>query len=145
MPEDSRFGVFEMGMNHPGEIEPLSRLARPHAALVTTVEAVHGAFFASTDEIADAKAEIFAGMEAGGAAVLNRDNPYFGRLKAAAEARGIKNVLGFGVARGIGGAARRVGYRSPSSLIWWPMWRAAGCPTASVSRAVIGQSTAWAC
>ena len=96
MPEDSRFGVFEMGMNHPGEIEPLSRLARPHAALVTTVEAVHGAFFASTDEIADAKAEIFAGMEAGGAAVLNRDNPYFGRLKAAAEARGIKNVLGFG-------------------------------------------------
>ena len=97
MPEDTCFGVFEMGMNHPGEIEPLSRLARPHVALVTTVEAVHGAFFASTDDIADAKAEIFAGMEADAAAVLNRDNPYFGRLKAAAEERGIRDVLGFGV------------------------------------------------
>ncbi|HJO71810.1 MAG: UDP-N-acetylmuramoylalanyl-D-glutamyl-2,6-diaminopimelate--D-alanyl-D-alanine ligase [Rhodospirillales bacterium] len=97
MPEDTRFGVFEMGMNHAGEIEPLSRLARPHVALVTTVEAVHGAFFSSTDEIADAKAEIFAGMEGGGAAVLNRDNPYFGRLKTAARARDIKDILGFGV------------------------------------------------
>lgn len=96
MPDKTVYGIFEMGMNHPGEIEPLSRLARPHVAVISTVEPVHSAFFADTAEIADAKAEIFTGMEAGAAAVLNRDNPYFRRLADAAEAGGAATVHSFG-------------------------------------------------
>ena len=97
LPRDAAFAVLEMGMNHPGEITPLSVLARPHVAVITTVEAVHSAFFASTEQIADAKAEIFAGMATGGTAVLNRDNPHFERLAGAARAKGLA-VLSFGTA-----------------------------------------------
>ena len=96
MPAHAAYGVFEVGMNHPGEITPLTRLIRPHVAVITTVEAVHSEFFESVAEIADAKAEIFDGMDAGGTAVLNRDNPHFERLRDAALARGIANIVGFG-------------------------------------------------
>ena len=96
MPESVSFGVFEMGMNHPGEIEPLSRMARPHVAAITAVEAVHKAHFASLEAIADAKAEIFSGVAEGGIAVLNRDNPQFARLARAAGDRGIGTIIGFG-------------------------------------------------
>ena len=96
LPRDVDFAVFEIGMNHPGEISPLTRLARPHVALITTVEAAHMEFFSSVEDIADAKAEIFEGVEKGGAAVLNRDNPYFDRLAAAARDAGIERILGFG-------------------------------------------------
>jgi len=95
MPRSVAFGVFEMGMNHPGELDALTRLARPHVAVITTVEAVHKEFFASTEAIADAKAEIFAGIEQGGVAVLNRDNPQYSRLAAAALGY-VGNVVGFG-------------------------------------------------
>ena len=74
MPAEVRFGVFEIGMNHAGEITPLTALVRPHVAIVTTVEPVHLEFFGTTDKIAEAKAEIFSGLEPGGVAVLNRDN-----------------------------------------------------------------------
>ncbi|CAA7618521.1 UDP-N-acetylmuramoylalanyl-D-glutamyl-2,6-diaminopimelate--D-alanyl-D-alanine ligase [Magnetospirillum sp. UT-4] len=96
MPADCRFAIFELGMNHPGEITPLVRMVRPHVAVVTTVEAVHMAHFASVEEIADAKAEIFAGIEPGGTAVLNRDNPHFRRLETAARAAGTERILTFG-------------------------------------------------
>ncbi len=94
--KNDAFGVFEMGMNHPGEILPLTRLARPHVAVVTTVEAVHVESFASVEAIADAKAEIFTGCGADATAVLFRDNPHFARLAAAARHAGIRRVLGFG-------------------------------------------------
>ncbi len=96
MPRETQWGVFEMGMNHPGEIEALSRLVRPDVALITTIEPAHLGHFPSLEAIADAKAEIFAGMEARGAAVLNRDNVYFPRLAAAARAHGITRILDFG-------------------------------------------------
>ncbi len=96
LPADARFGVFELGMNHAGELGPLSQQVRPHVALITNVEAVHLEFFTSVEAIADAKAEIFEGMSPDGAAVLNRDNPHFARLTDAAKARGIKRILGFG-------------------------------------------------
>lgn len=93
MPPDTEFAVIEIGMNHAGEIAPLSRLARPHVAMITTVEAVHLEAFNSVAEIADAKAEIFAGLEPGGTAILPADNAYFDRLaKAAAPYK----VLSFG-------------------------------------------------
>lgn len=96
MPAESRFAVFELGMNHPGEIIPLVAMVRPHVAIVTTVELVHAGHFASVAEIADAKAEIFTGLEPGGTAVLNRDNRYFRRLAEAATAAGVGNILTFG-------------------------------------------------
>jgi len=96
MPADTAFGVFEIGMNHPGEITPLSQMVRPDVAVITNVEAVHSAFFDSVEQIADAKAEIFDGMGTDGIAVLNRDNDQFDRLRKAAEVAGLKNVIGFG-------------------------------------------------
>ena len=72
MPQTRAFGVFEIGMNHAGEITPLTQLVRPHVAIVTTIAPVHLEFFGSLEAIADAKAEIFLGLEPGGAAVLNR-------------------------------------------------------------------------
>ena len=95
MASDARFGVFEMGMNHAGEIAPLTRMARPHAALVTTIAPVHIEYLGSIEAIAEAKAEIFLGLEPHGTAVLNRDAPQFERLKKAAAARGAR-VLSFG-------------------------------------------------
>ena len=95
MPAGGDFGIFEVGMNHAGEIAPLSQMIRPHVAVITTVEAAHIEFFDSVENIADAKAEIFLGME-GGTAVLNRDNPLFDRLAAAARARGVDQILAFG-------------------------------------------------
>jgi UDP-N-acetylmuramoyl-tripeptide--D-alanyl-D-alanine ligase len=96
MPADTCFGIFEVGMNHPGEITPLSKLVEPFAALITTVEAVHMAFFDSVEQIADAKGEIFDGLQNGGVAILNRDNPHFERLLAKAKASGAGRIISFG-------------------------------------------------
>jgi UDP-N-acetylmuramoyl-tripeptide--D-alanyl-D-alanine ligase len=99
MPKAVSFGVFEAGMNHAGEIDALTRLIRPHIAIITTVAPVHLGFFRSVEEIADAKAEIFRGLEPGGTAIINRDSPYYERLKAPALAHGAK-IVGFGEAPG---------------------------------------------
>jgi UDP-N-acetylmuramoyl-tripeptide--D-alanyl-D-alanine ligase len=88
--------VFEIGMNHAGEITPLTALVRPHVAIVTTVEPVHLEYFGSLDKIADAKAEIFTGIEPGGTAILNRDNGQYARLAAAAKAAKVAQVVTFG-------------------------------------------------
>ena len=73
----------------PARSNRWSRLVRPHVAIITTVEPVHLEFFAGIEAIADAKAEIFAGLEPGGAAVLNRDNAQFARLRRARRRRGV--------------------------------------------------------
>ena len=96
LPPEAGYGIFELGMNHPGEIASLTRLVRPHIAVITTVEPVHLGFFPSVEAIADAKAEIFLGLEPGGVAVLNRDNPHYLRLAAAAKRAGAVEILGFG-------------------------------------------------
>jgi UDP-N-acetylmuramoyl-tripeptide--D-alanyl-D-alanine ligase len=96
MPRDSAFGVFEIGMNHAGEIAPLTGLVRPHVALITTVEPVHIEYFRSIWGIADAKGEIFSGLEPGGAAIINRDNPYYERMRAHAAASPAGRILTFG-------------------------------------------------
>ena len=83
-------------MNHAGEITPLTKLVRPHVAIVTAIEPVHLEYFGSLDKIADAKAEIFLGVEPGGAAVLNRDNAQYARLRRAAKAAGVERIVTFG-------------------------------------------------
>jgi UDP-N-acetylmuramoyl-tripeptide--D-alanyl-D-alanine ligase len=95
-PATARFAIFEIGMNHAGEIEPLVKMVRPQVAVITTVEPVHLEFFAGIEAIADAKAEIFAGVEPGGAVVLNRDNSQFARLRRGASKLGISRIVSFG-------------------------------------------------
>ncbi len=95
-PASARYAVFEMGMNHEGEIEPLSRLVRPHVAIITTIAPVHLEFLGSLAKIADAKAEIFFGVEPDGAAIINRDIPQFAHLKRRAKEAGVSRVVSFG-------------------------------------------------
>jgi UDP-N-acetylmuramoyl-tripeptide--D-alanyl-D-alanine ligase len=96
MPRESAFGVFEIGMNHAHEILPLTGMVRPHVAVITTVEPVHIEFFPSLWGIADAKGEIFSGLEPGGTAVINRDNAYFERMRSHALASAAGRVVTFG-------------------------------------------------
>ncbi len=95
-PATAKYAVFEIGMNHAGEITPLVAMVRPHVAIVTTVEPVHLEYFGSVEKIADAKAEIFTGVEPGGAAIINRDNNQYERLAAAAKAAGVGRIVSFG-------------------------------------------------
>jgi UDP-N-acetylmuramoyl-tripeptide--D-alanyl-D-alanine ligase len=95
-PASARYAVLEMGMNHSGEIAPLSRLARPHVAVITTIAPVHLEFFGTLAKIADAKAEIFLGLEADGAAVINRDIAQFAQLRRRAKEAGVVRIVTFG-------------------------------------------------
>jgi len=96
MPIDSKFGIFELGMNHPGEIKQLTKLLRPHLALITTVSKVHFEHFNSLKDIALAKGEIFSGMDKNGIAILNGDDKYYSLLSRLALEQGIVNVCSFG-------------------------------------------------
>lgn len=95
-PADARFAVFELGMNHAGEIAPLSRLVQPDIAIITAIAPVHLEYFASLDAIADAKAEIFEGLVQGGVAILNRDNAQFNRLADRAREARVRRIVTFG-------------------------------------------------
>ncbi|WP_018183526.1 UDP-N-acetylmuramoylalanyl-D-glutamyl-2,6-diaminopimelate--D-alanyl-D-alanine ligase [Kaistia granuli] len=100
MPLEARYAVFEIGMNHAGEITPLVAQVRPHVAIITTIEPVHLEFFPDgVDGITRAKAEIFSGVERGGSVILNGDSPQFERLALLAMDAGINQVLSFGTGR----------------------------------------------
>jgi UDP-N-acetylmuramoyl-tripeptide--D-alanyl-D-alanine ligase len=92
---DARYAVLEIGMNHPGEIAPLSRQVRPHAAIITNVGPAHLEFFPDESGIADEKSAIFDGLEPGGAAILNRDNPHYMRMARHAMAKNAR-IVSFG-------------------------------------------------
>lgn len=100
MPEDTDYGVFEIGMNHPNEITPLVKMVRPQVAIINNVAAVHLGAFNNVDEIAHAKAEIFDGLEPNGTAVLNLDDERFELLAGLARSKGIQNIVTFGEADG---------------------------------------------
>jgi UDP-N-acetylmuramoyl-tripeptide--D-alanyl-D-alanine ligase len=105
MPADSFYAVFEMGMNHAGELAALTQLVRPHVALITTIAAAHIEFFDSIEAIADAKGEIFQGLVPGGTAIIPFDSPYRDRLIGHAKPYA-SNILTFG--RGDGADVRVV-------------------------------------
>jgi UDP-N-acetylmuramoyl-tripeptide--D-alanyl-D-alanine ligase len=107
MNRETRFGVFEMGMNHAGELAALTRLVRPHVAIVTAIAPAHREFFASEEEIADAKGEIFQGLEEGGTALVPFDSVHRARLAAAARPYA-ERVLTFGLGEGADIRARDV-------------------------------------
>jgi UDP-N-acetylmuramoyl-tripeptide--D-alanyl-D-alanine ligase len=96
LPQSARYGVFEIGMNHAGEITPLTQLVRPDVAIITAIAPVHLEFFKSIEEIADAKAEIFSGVVSEGAAMITRDSPHFARLKRRASEAGVVRIVSFG-------------------------------------------------
>jgi UDP-N-acetylmuramoyl-tripeptide--D-alanyl-D-alanine ligase len=96
MPRDTQYGIFEIGMNHAGEITPLTAQVRPHVAIVTMVAAVHLEHFDSVAGIADAKGEIFSGLEPGGVAVINGDIEWTGRLKDHASKAKPSRVITYG-------------------------------------------------
>jgi UDP-N-acetylmuramoyl-tripeptide--D-alanyl-D-alanine ligase len=96
MPADCDYAIFEIGMNHEGEIRPLVKLVRPHVAIVTLIAAAHLGHFKTLDDIAKAKAEIFEGVEHGGAALINRDDQRWGLLGKLAREAGVEKIVGFG-------------------------------------------------
>ncbi|HTV69752.1 MAG TPA: UDP-N-acetylmuramoylalanyl-D-glutamyl-2,6-diaminopimelate--D-alanyl-D-alanine ligase [Rhizobiaceae bacterium] len=96
LPEECDYAVFEIGMNHPGEIRPLVKMVRPHVAVVTLIAAAHLGYFKNLEEIATAKAEIFEGLVPGGTALLNRDDQRWSLLVKLAKAAGVKKIEGFG-------------------------------------------------
>jgi len=95
MPPGCAFAVFEIGMNHPGEIIPLVQQVRPHVAVITTVEPVHLGHFDSVAAIAEAKAEVFSGLVPGGIAVVPRDSPHYALLRERAATAGAR-IVSFG-------------------------------------------------
>ena len=99
MPRDTRIGVFEMGMNHAGELAELTKLVRPHIAIVTAIAPAHTAFFPDESAIADAKGEIFRGLEPGGVAIVPYDSQHRDRLMAAAAPYAARTVT-FGLTKG---------------------------------------------
>ncbi len=99
MPRDARYGIFEMGMNHPGELAELTRLVRPDIAVVTAIAPAHREYFASDADIADAKGEIFQGLEPGGTAIVPYDSPHRDRLIAAARPHAAR-IVTFGLEEG---------------------------------------------
>lgn len=121
MPRQTEYAIIEIGMNHPGEIAPLARLARPHVAMITTVAAAHLEAFADVAAIAREKAAIFDGLEPGGIAVINGDLETTAILEDAA---GGRPVITFGETQGCD-------YRADTIL---------QTPDATVVQAVMGQS-----
>lgn len=96
LPRDARYGVFEIGMNHPGEIEPLARQVEAHVGVVTNVGPVHIGHMGSEEAVADEKGCLFAGMAEGAVAVLNRDDRHYDRLVGKARHFGVSRIVGFG-------------------------------------------------
>ena len=119
MPRDARFGVFEMGMNHAGELAALTRLVRPHVAIVTAIAPAHREFFASEEAIADAKGEIFQGLEPGGTAIIPLRQPASRPADRGGRGPMPARILTFGLGEGadVRAALCRARRRSGGSLV----------------------------
>ncbi len=96
LPREARYGVFEIGMNHPGEIEPLARQVEAHVGVITNVGSAHIGYMGSEEAIADEKSCLFAGMRDGAVAVLNRDSRHYARLVERAKGFGVGRIVAFG-------------------------------------------------
>ncbi|MEZ5870670.1 MAG: UDP-N-acetylmuramoylalanyl-D-glutamyl-2,6-diaminopimelate--D-alanyl-D-alanine ligase [Nitratireductor sp.] len=117
MARDCDYGVFEIGMNHPGEITPLVAMVRPHVAIITNVAAAHLGSFDSIDGIAHAKAEIFSGLVEGGTALVNRDDKRQELLTGLAEKAGVRDIRYFGTVAGCQYRATRIRELPGSSVV----------------------------
>ncbi|WP_341750145.1 UDP-N-acetylmuramoyl-tripeptide--D-alanyl-D-alanine ligase [Candidatus Tisiphia endosymbiont of Sialis lutaria] len=96
LPDDIEYAVFEMGMNHPGEIRVLTKMVRPDISVITTISEAHLEFFQSQLHLVDAKCEIFEGMSKDGIAVIDLDSPYYNRVLQNLKQLSINNIYSFG-------------------------------------------------
>jgi UDP-N-acetylmuramoyl-tripeptide--D-alanyl-D-alanine ligase len=96
LPREAEYGVFEIGMNHPGEIEPLARQVEAHVGVITNVGSAHIGYMGSEEAIAEEKSCLFAGMREGAVAVLNRDSRHYPRLVERANGFGVSRIVAFG-------------------------------------------------
>ncbi len=136
MPKSAQFGVFEIGMNHAGEITPLTKMVQPHVAIITWVAPVHIEFFNSVADIADAKAEIFDGMQTGGYAVLPADNEHFDRLAGHAHHGRKLEIITFSTALSPPQSVNENSHASPVSID-------ADADGSRVSARILGQEVAF--
>ncbi len=137
LPRNARYAVFEVGMNHAGEIRSLVSFVRPHVALITTIAPAHLEFFGSCEAIADAKSEIFEGLVPGGTALIPSDSPYAGRLIARAKQAGVSRILTFGET----GDARLLSYddgRVKADVLGSPVDFALGAPGRHIANNALG-------
>jgi UDP-N-acetylmuramoyl-tripeptide--D-alanyl-D-alanine ligase len=141
MPRDSEFGIFEVGMNHFGELRNLVSFVKPHVALVTTVAPAHLEFFGSCEAIADAKSEIFEGLLPGGAALIPADSAYAERLKERARQAQVSRIVSFGEtgdARLLSIAPEGEGMRIKADILGRAVDCHVGAPGAHIAQNVVG-------
>ncbi|HEY1877827.1 MAG TPA: UDP-N-acetylmuramoyl-tripeptide--D-alanyl-D-alanine ligase, partial [Rhizomicrobium sp.] len=145
LPRDAQFGIFEIGMNHFGEIRGLVSFVRPHVAMITTIAPAHLEFFGNCESIADAKSEIFEGLLPGGVALIPADNPHAERLKARARQAQVSNIVGFGTngeARLLSFAPDGAGMRVKADILGRAVDCLVGAPGAHIAQNVVGALTA---
>lgn len=145
LPRDAEFGIFEVGMNHFGELRNLVSFVRPHVALITTIAPAHLEFFGNCESIADAKSEIFEGVLPGGAALVPADSPYAERLKARARQAQVSNIIGFGItgeSKLLSFAPDGDGMRVKADILGCMVDCHVGAPGAHIAQNVVGALTA---
>ena len=145
LPRDAEYGIFEIGMNHFGEIRNLASFVRPHVAMITTIAPAHLEFFGNCESIADAKSEIFEGLLPGGAALIPADSPYAERLKARARQAHVSNIVGFGItgeAKLLSFACDGGGMRVKANILGRAVDCLVGAPGAHIAQNVVGALTA---
>jgi UDP-N-acetylmuramoyl-tripeptide--D-alanyl-D-alanine ligase len=141
MPRDTEYGIFEVGMNHFGELRNLVSFVRPHVALITTIAPAHLEFFGTCEAIADAKSEIFEGLLPGGAALIPSDSPYAERLKTRARQAQVSRIVSFGEsgdARLISFAGDGDGMRVKADILGRAVDCHVGAPGAHIAQNVVG-------
>ena len=141
LPRDVEYGIFEVGMNHFGELRNLVSFVRPHVALVTTIAPAHLEFFGNCESIADAKAEIFEGLEPGGAALIPADSAYADRLTARAKQAKVARIVSFGEkgeAKLISFTADGTGMRVKADILGTAVDAYVGAPGAHIAQNVVG-------
>jgi UDP-N-acetylmuramoyl-tripeptide--D-alanyl-D-alanine ligase len=141
------YGIFEVGMNHFGEIRTLVGFVRPHVALITTIAPAHLEFFGNEEAIADAKSEIFEGLAPGGVGLVPSDSPHSGRLLARAKQSRVGRILTFGA--GPGSDAKLIsideeaaGQKIRADILGRPVEAFISAPGAHIASNAVGALTA---
>ncbi len=145
LPRDAEYGIFEIGMNHFGEVRNLVSFVRPHVAMITTIAPAHLEFFGNCESIADAKSEIFEGLLPGGAALIPADSPYAERLKSRARLAHVSNIVGFGItgeAKLLSFTPDGAGMRVKADILGRAIDCLVGAPGVHIAQNVVGALTA---
>lgn len=141
LPRDAEYGIFEVGVNHFGELRNLVSFVKPHVALITTIAPAHLEFFGNCESIADAKSEIFEGLLPGGAALIPADSAYAERLKARAHQAQVSRIVTFGQrgeARLISFTPEGEGMRVAADILGVAVDCYVGAPGAHIAQNVVG-------